>query len=305
MRRVTLVSSVDLSAPNTDAKLLMPVDLVLVKDEIWVTSRTSSLICKYSRKGCLNGTIAVPTPTGICVSKVQKCRNNCRSKCECLTVYVASTNGSVYKIESDKATVHVTPGGMLTGVAWLDGYLYVVENQNGFVAVYKDNGTTATSGITPNSQMIKASQDKPLFSVGYKPYGIRALGSRLYITYSNMSAKQGAGYVSIYEHSECGDLTRLINRENLSIPYGIAEIENEERKERSNILLIANNGSGYLSQFSLCEDRAIYTTNLRNISDGDFVVDGIMGLAQCDDRIYYVASADGGKIGSMGVFYSC
>ncbi len=289
MRSVTLVSSVALSAPNTDPKLLMPFDLALVGSQIWVTSRTSSLVCKYDHKGCLQGTISIPTPTGICTSKPKKCHGKCsKSRCVCSTTYVASANGSVYKLTGDTATIYVSPGGLLTGVAWFDDRLYVVDNQSGYVAVYTDGDT---------SKAERALIDEALFAVGYKPYGIRVLGCRIYITYSNMSARQGAGYVSVYDPKKCSDLVRIINRVNLAIPYGLVE--------RETGLMVGNAGSGYISQFMVDRDIAVYTLNLQNPTRGDIVVDGIMGMERCGNRIYYVASSDTGNIGSMGVLEDC
>ena len=290
MRRTTLVSSVALSAPNTDPKLLMPVDLALVGSQIWVTSRMSSLVCKYDHKGCLQGTFAVPSPTGICTTKPKKCHGSCnKSRCACATTYVASANGNVYKVTGDTPAIYVSPGGLLTGVAWMDDHLYVVDNQGGYVAVYADSDPT---------KMATALADDALFSVGYKPYGIRTLGCRVYITYSNMSTRQGAGYIDVYDAKKCSNLIRIINRENLSLAYGLTCGTDQ-------VLVVGNAGSGYISQFALECQEATYTTNLKNLSGGTIVLDGVMGMERCGDKIYYVASSDTGGIGSMGVLERC
>ena len=165
----------------------------------------------------------------------------------------------------------------MAGLAWLGKKLYVAAHDKNFVAVY--NGTTMELGLA----------DDALSAVGYKPYGLKALGDLLYISYTNMSTRQGAGYIDVYDPCKCETLKRIINRDNLSIPYGMFWREE---------LCVGNAGSGYISQFN---DEKEYTTNVQNRSGGDVVIDGIMGITGSDGMFYYVASSDGGTIGSLGV----
>ena len=282
-----LASSVAHSAKNTDPKLLNPFDLVWDECSIWVTSKGSSEVIQYNSCGERQTAVNVPTPTGICIGKSEqsKCGKN---KCV-KTVYVASSGGSVYILggappaspttASSGPQVHVTPGGVLAGIAWHKGKLYVAAYDAGYVGAY--NGTTLELAI----------KDDALMAVGYKPYGVRCLEGLIYITYTNMSIRQGAGYVNVYDPKCGGGLRRIINRSNLSVSYGMFLQEDQ--------LNVANSGTGYISIFS--RDEYCYTHNVRNSSGGDVVLDGIMGITQVKEKLYFVMSSDSGKVGSLGV----
>lgn len=277
-----LASSVPHSAKNTDPKLLSPFDLVWDGCSIWVTSRGSSEVIQYSSCGERQAAANVPTPTGICIAKSEEAKCG---KVRCAkTVYVASSGGSVYimgNVSSSGASspqVHVTPGGVLAGIAWHKGKLYVAAYDAGYVGIY--SGTTLEMAI----------KDDALMAVGYKPYGVRCLDELVYITYTNMSTRQGAGYVNVYNPKCGGEFKRIINRSNLSMSYGMF-LEEE-------LLNVSNSGSGYIGIFS--QEEHHYRRNIQTLEGGDIVLDGIMGMTKIKDKVYFVMSSDSGRIGSLG-----
>lgn len=185
-------------------------------------------------------------------------------------------------IPSHMLQAYISPGGMLAGLAWHKGKLYVAIHDAGYVGVY--------SGTTP----VLSIKDDALVAVGYKPYGIKCLKGLLYITYTNMSTRQGAGYVNVYDPDCNGKMLRVISRSNLSIPYGLFMNDDEQ-------LYVANSGSGYISVFSRKNEHHYqYLYNVRNSSEGDVVLDGIMGVTGKEKR-YFVMSSDSGRIGALGV----
>lgn len=281
MQYSMLTSSVAHSANNTDPKLLNPFDVVWDGCALWVTARMSSEVIQYTPHGKRMSAVNVPMPTGICAGTEKGCKKRTQS------VYVASAGGNVYMLGDVASSstmmpkIHVSPGGMLGGVAWHKHKLYVAVYDAGYVAVY--NGTT----------MELTLKDDALMAIGYKPYGVRCIGKKIYITYTNLSMRQGAGYVNVYAAGCKGGLHRVISRANLSMPYGVFASDGDDSS-----ISVANAGTGYISTFS---SEYCYMYNERNTYEGDIVLDGIMGTAQVDRKTYFVTSSDGGRVGALGV----
>jgi len=273
-----LTSSVGATAKHTDTTLIYPYDLALDEKHIWVSVNARSLISKYTRSGQLVSSVTVTTPTGLALSKA---RDHCSR-----VLYIASKGGVVYAHNIDSSstpTTFITVGGALNGIAWHKGKLYITSD-NGMVLIY--NGTSKVGQITDNA----------LHTLGYRPFGIRALGKRIYVTYSNNNnIRPGFGYVNVISpkgcDSGCDSSTRLISRGNLSTPYGLALVNDE--------LLVGNYGSGQISVFSL---EGEYKHQISTDEHGVIVNDGIMGMIFCEEsgRLYFVAANEAGAAGSLG-----
>jgi len=273
-----LTSSLELSAPNTDPRLINPFALLVSKKHIWVTIRDSSLLSKYDRHGKLIASINVPRPTGITKAKTKKCS----------IIYVASENGSVFALSGNTLTPHLLTSGAITSITWHKHKLYLAKFDAGSVQVFK------------NQTPLETITDAPLFRVGYKPYGVQEINNKIYITYTNKVTRVGNGYVDVYD-PKCKTLERIINRQTLDVPYGIAarsyECKSHEDYDRDIELLIGNYGSGEISVFT---DTGRYLRQLSNNEGGIITNDGIMGLAVWENKLYFVAANDSGRIGSLG-----
>jgi hypothetical protein len=278
-----LTSNVQLTAHNTDPKLLNPTDLLVIRKYIWVTILGSNLVSKYNKKGQLINSITVQQPTAICLAKRKPYHGSSSddsSKCHNDIIYVGTMSGVVYTISGGIATSYITSTGAISGIAYLKGSLYLATYTSGSVYVYKDK--TATHTI----------MDKPLADVGYMPYGIREINNKIYITYTNKVKQAGDGYVDVYT-PKCG-LKRLINRGPLNIPYGLSFSQNK--------LLVSSFGNGQTSVYDHDEHRSVeYLMPLENNSGGAYVYDGIMGTFVDNDKLYFVCNSDSGKIGALGV----
>jgi hypothetical protein len=307
MRQRILVSNLACDG-YTDKTLINPFDLIVHKSHIWVTVTQASLVTKYSKSGKHAGSVSVPTPTGITYAKSSKC------------IYVANTLGTIYKLTGGSAPqVHVSPGGYLAGISYLYGKMYVAIQStdvssgltgpvaSGFVAIYQ--GTT-------QEQMLK---DVNLSGFGYQPYGVKAIGDNIYITWASLTVglnRQGFGYVSVYS-PWTNQIVRIISRSNLSMPYGLVSgdaIKTGKKGRCRKIkhvpsLKIGNKGTGSVSQFEnidlKCADYQ-YTLDLSTPSGGILVNDGLTGMDMCKktSNIYFVAGNDNGRMGSLGVFYT-
>lgn len=265
-----LVSNVPFTACQTDSKLINPVDIALSHDStsIWVSIVASNLVQQYGRKcGKLLSSVTVSTPTGLAV--------------RCKQLYVASQNGTIYTVSRNVTTptTYVTVSGSLEGLAWLKDLLYVSVSDRGYVGVFRDK--------VPILSIVNDG----LFSFGYRPFGVRALDGRIYITYSNRSTSVGSGYVDVYSPKcgEHGEPINLINRDVLAYPYGLAMLDG--------ILLVGNRGTGRIWSF----DKNTGERVEGNESVTKSVNDGLMGMVLKDDLIYFVAANSNGIMGSVGV----
>ena len=273
-----LTSSLELSAPYTDPKLINPFDLIVTRKHIWVTIRDNSLVTKYDKTGKLIMSIDIPNPTGITKAISKKCSS----------IYVASENGNVYTINNNIPTIYITTNSAITGITWHKYNLYLAKYDVGLVQIYHNQAPTWTI------------MDMPLSQLGYKPYGVREINNKIYITYTNKIIGIGNGYVDSYD-PKCKTLERIINRQTLNIPYSIVarnyECKSHEEYDRDIELMIGNYGNGTISIFT---DSGRYINQLSNKDGGIITNDGIMGMYLWEDTLYYVAANDGGKIGSLG-----
>lgn len=261
-----LVTNVQDIAPQTDARLINPVDVAVQGGMIWVSVPANNLVLRYN-KHC-NGTataISVTSPTGLAIHNKH--------------LYIASRGGSVFSVETGSSSTtaqnYVTIGGSLEGIAWHKNVMYVSVSDRGYVAAVKD-------GVP-----VRSIVNRPLFTFDYGPRGLRVLDGNLYITYSDMSTSVGSGYVGVYDIKH-GTLHNLIIRDALAHPYGLAM--------KDEMLLVGNRGTGLLETYSLRDDES-KRERIGNVNDG------LMGMSLCGDELYWVAANDNGAMGSLGVMY--
>ena len=294
----------------------------------------------------------------------------CNVECNDKVIFVGSMNGNVYKLVTGSTPqIYVSPGGNVMGIATLNGKLYVaiqslsttVNTMSG-MAVNTTTNTTSVRGViyvyNANNHPVhpvqmnqattlvpeKRLMDTDLAIAGYQPYGLKAIGGYLYITWSPpsvtlntmnaststtntsntsissimSSCKQGFGYVSVYD-PECDRLVRIINRSNLSSPYGIVSPSISDYRKRytdlAERLYIGNKGTGSISIFSSSNSRSnSKQTNckysyMRDVSTpygGILVNDGLMGMDihRKSGDIYFVAAIDNGNMGLLGIMYT-
>jgi hypothetical protein len=262
-----LVSNVPFTARQTDAKLVNPVDIIVHCGRIWVSVLASNLVQQYDKRcGKLLSSVSVPTPTGLAS--------------HCNTLYVGSQNGNVYTIAKGATTtttyLTITGGGSIEGIAWLKGLLYISVSDRGYVGVYK------------NKVAVLSIMNDGLFSFSFKPFGIRALDGKIYITYSDSSSSVGSGYVDVYDPT-CKRLTNLIVRDALAYPYGLVML--------NGVLLVGNRGTGRIWSFDKDTGERVEGPS-ENVTRS--VNDGLMGMTLDDDIIYFVAANDNGMMGSVG-----
>jgi uncharacterized protein (TIGR03118 family) len=116
---------------------------------------------------------------------------------------------------------------------------------------------------------------------GYAPFGIRAFGYRIYVTYALQDdarhddvAGPGHGFVNVFD-TNGRKLKRLISHDHLNSPWGLAWAP-RNFGQFSNQLLVGNFGSGIVNAYSAGGD---FLGSLRRPEGTIIEIPGLWGLA--------------------------
>lgn len=178
-------------------------------------------------------------------------------------------------------------------------YLYATDFANNKVDVFDAKFGKAT---LPGS-----FTDKNL-PAGYGPYGIQAIGDRVYVTFAQHSGNftahtPGAGVVDVFDTA--GNLIKqLVVGGTLNSPWGIAKAP-ANFGSYSGKLLIGNFGDGLIQAYDA--DTGASAGLLRKADGSPIVIDGLWGLAfgngvnnQPANTLFYTAGPGFGAHGSYG-----
>jgi uncharacterized protein (TIGR03118 family) len=143
-----------------------------------------------------------------------------------------SAAGSVYK-------------GLALATNGANSFLYATDFHNGSVDVYDSTFTKVT--LTGNFT-------DPNLPAGFAPFGIRAFGGQLYVTYAKQDAAKhddvagpGNGFVDVF-NTDGTFVKRLVAAGILNSPWGMALAPGSFGKF-SNDLLVGNFGDGTINAF--------------------------------------------------------
>ncbi len=132
-----------------------------------------------------------------------------------------------------------------------------------------------------NYHYVKSFRD-PNVPKDYAPFGIQAIGDKIYVTFAEQDAAKhddirgpGHGYVDVFgPHGQL--LKRLISQGPLDSPWGIA-LAPANFGTFSNALLIGNFGDGWINAFDPVTGAPLGF--LEDASHAPLVIDGLWGLA--------------------------
>lgn len=150
--------------------------------------------------------------------------------------------------------------------------LYAADFHNRKVDVYD----TAFALVTPPGAFTD-----PALPAGYAPFGIQALGGRLYVTYAQQDAGgdevrgAGLGVVDVYDTAGVF-IRRLATGGPLNAPWGLA-LAPGNFGSFSNALLVGNFGDGRINAFD--PNTGIFLGALADGNGQALVVDGLWGMA--------------------------
>lgn len=154
----------------------------------------------------------------------------------------------------------------------------------------------------------------PTLPVGYAPFGIQAVGDRIYVSYAKQDAQAhdevagaGLGVVDVFDTS--GKLIKQLVPAGgaLNAPWGLA-IAPADFGPFSNALLVGNFGDGRINAFDPATGAMLGTLSK---ADGmALVIDGLRGIAfgnglnsQPSNTLFFTAGPGAGAHGAYGRIY--
>lgn len=159
------------------------------------------------------------------------------------------------------------------GLAMANGRLYATDFHNGRVDVFDSGfelqpaGTAFTDDTLPH---------------GYAPFGIQAIGSRIYVSYAQQDddaedevTGAGLGFINVFDR-DGKLLKRLVSNGPLNAPWGMAKAPNGFG-DFSGALLVGNFGDGRINAFD--PDTGASLGPLRDANGNPIKIEGLWGIA--------------------------
>ena len=176
-------------------------------------------------------------------------------------------------LEVDNSASGATYKGLALGMAGSGQLLYATDFYHARVDVYDSTFQPVT--LAPG-----AFSDSSL-PAGYAPFGIQAIGNRIYVTYAKQDPSMteevpgpGRGYVDVY--TPTGRLLRRVaSRGALNAPWGIA-MAPDGFGRFSNALLIGNFGDGRINGYGPMRGTPLGALSGPN---GPIQIEGLWGIA--------------------------
>ncbi len=200
-------------------------------------------------------------------------------------------DGAIYK---GLAIAQPTPGHPV---------LYAADFHNARVDVF-DGGW---QDITPAGAFVD-----PMLPVGYAPFGIQTIGSRVFVSYAEQDADaedelagQGRGFVDAYDLA--GNLLeRVAQHGQLDAPWGLA-LAPETFGRYAGDLLVGNFGDGQINAYEETAGGFEHRGTLRDPSGQKLVIDGLWALEfgnagsnGSPDVLFFTAGPDDESHGLFG-----
>jgi uncharacterized protein (TIGR03118 family) len=181
-------------------------------------------------------------------------------------------NPSVDPTNAVVAPANADPGAIYKGLAIAQGMLYANDFHNGVVDVFDGSWDLVNQFTDPG------------LPSGYAPFGIQAIGSRIFVSFAKQDADaedevagQGLGFVDAFDTA--GNLIARVAKQGLlNAPWGLALAPpNFGRFSRD--LLVGNFGDGKINAFEQQSNgRFVFRGQLRNGSGHPIVIDGLWAL---------------------------
>jgi len=260
---------------------------------VWVANNGSSTSTLYDGNGVPQTlVVAIPpssssasNPTGIVFNGSSSFQVTQNGLTGASAFIFASENGSlsgwsptVNRTNAILAVDTGAGGAVYKGLAIASfsgaNYLYAADFRNNRVDVYDANWNRVTlpgGGFTD-----------PNLPAGYAPFGIQAIGGRIYVAYAQRTAGSidetkgsGLGIVDVYDAG--GALVRrLVTGGALNAPWGMA-MAPANFGGASNLLLVANFGDGKINAYNA--DTGAFAGTLMKADRTPIVIDGLWGIA--------------------------
>ena len=273
-----LVSNVAGAAPTTDPNLVNAWGLTASPTSPWwVADNGTSLSTLYRADGSIVPLVVqVPThPTGAVFWAT-----GVRAR------FVFDTEGGQVRgwlpvqgnqtvVLADRSSVGAIYKGLALATTAAGDRFYATDFHNGRVDVFDANFNLVTS---------EGAFVDPELPSGYAPFGVQAIGSRIFVTYAKQDADavdevhgQGKGFVDAYDTSGA-ILARVAQHGQLDAPWGLA-LAPANFGRFSGDLLVGNFGDGQINAFQeTANGRFEHRGELRDTSGKTISIDGLWAL---------------------------
>jgi uncharacterized protein (TIGR03118 family) len=281
---------------------------------VWVTDNGTAKSTLYDGNGVPQSLVVAtpPGPTGIIFNATQDFKIS-QGGVTAASPFVFAGESGVISAWSPSvnrtATITVFDGSSLNKVykglanaSYLGlNYLYAADFHNNTIDVFD---STFAPAVLPGSFTA------PGLPAGYAPFGIQAIGDRIYIAYAKRQAGGddevagvGLGIVSVFDTG--GHLIKqLVNGGVLNAPWGMA-MAPANFGAASNMLLVANFGDGKINVFNPAT--GALTGTLSKSDNTPIVIDGLWGIAfgpgvnsQPTNTLFFTAGPSDEKHGQYG-----
>ncbi|MES2259197.1 MAG: TIGR03118 family protein [Pseudomonadota bacterium] len=281
---------------------------------VWVNAAGTGKSLLYDGNG-VPQTLVVSTPddpTGIVFNASQDFKISQNGVTAASPFIFASEGGTISAWSPSvnrTATVTMYDGGSANKVykglasAAYNGanYLYATDFHNNAIDVF-DAGFARV--------VLPGTLRDPDLPAGYAPFGIQAIGGRLYVTYAQRETGgdddvkgAGLGIVSVFD-SGGNFIQRLVSGGALNAPWGLA-LAPSGFGDFSNKLLVANFGDGKINAYDA--NSGEFAGTLTKADGTPLVIDGLWGIAfgnginsQPANTLFFTAGPDGEQHGQYG-----
>ena len=175
-----------------------------------------------------------------------------------------ATDGAIYK-------------GLARASVGTANFLYATDFHNGKIDVIN----AQWQKVTPGTGGFGTFTD-PDLPPGYAPFGIAAIGGKLYVSYAQQDSADvdhrtgpGRGFVSVFDTNGTF-VERLVSRGHLNAPWGMVQAP-AGFGDFSNALLVGNAGNGRINAYDIATGDHLGTLGATH--NKPLVIDGLWGLA--------------------------
>jgi len=295
--QTNLVSDIPGVARTTDPDLVNPWGIAFSSTSpFWVSDNGTGLATLYNGAGTKLGlVVSIPAPGGGQSAPTGQVFNN-----------TSSFNGDLFIFATEDGTISGWRGALGTTAETLvnnsgSGAVYkglamatIGSNTDLYATDFHNNQITVVPGA--GAPALTGNFTDPTLPAGYAPFGIRAVGSQLYVTFAMQDAAKhddvacpGCGFVDAFD-TQGNFIKRLVSQGSLNSPWGMATAPTGFGRFGGD-LLIGNFGDGTIHAFDPLTGQLIGT------------LDGSNGMPLVNLGLWGLAFGNGAQGTSMSTLY--